>query len=140
MGTGAGKPICTLAHGDGVSSRARIATAELNNAKRYTPYGAEWTRSRVTGRKPNDAGTTSTATITGYIVEKKLQPVPLLQPLGGAGVSATVRQWQWVSGAGESVSVGDVLTNAEDTTVVYRISTTPETGSGNLVADATRVR
>ncbi len=109
----------------------------MNNAKRYSPYSNQWTRTRTTGRKPSNAGTTETAAVTGYVAEKRLQPAPLLQPLGGAGISSTVHQWQWVSATDQDVRNGDTLTNADDTSVVYRIATKPSTASGNLVADAT---
>src|SRR5690349_16772885 len=130
MGTQARRPVRAIAHGaDVMSSRSRIAQAELNNAKRYSPYGATWERTRTRGRKPSDGGVVIYTPVTGYVVKRRLQP-ELLKTTGP--VSGTVIEWQWVSDADQDVQTGDTLTNEADRTVVFKVLTTPDDSSGNL--------
>lgn len=106
---------------------ADIGAAVLGVVPDFTVGGPSWTRTRTTAHTPTTDGTTSTATITLYVVEGSKAR------MRGATTGMPVLDSSWLGFGASSVSLqaGDKIT---DGTYTFLVTGAPQTYSGFLMA------
>jgi hypothetical protein len=107
---------------------ADIAESVLDVLPDFTIGGPTWTRIRTSGSGITGAVSTSTASITAYVIRGK--PDVLAAALAGTQVYDA--PWLLFAALGTSIQANDNIT---DGTRIYRIKGTPSTDLGMMLVE-----